>query len=139
MDTVISLDNIESILQTENPIIKSRVYGSNNINRYKLINPISVKLTTGQIIHIHSGFEWDLASSPRILWAIIVPDSDAEIAFLIHDYLYKYNVLPRKQCDDEMLTWSNVTNGTIKWSLRKIDNYLRYYAVRLFGKSAYKK
>ena len=32
-----------------------------------------------------------------------------------------------------MLKWAKVTNGTENISLRNIDNYTRYYAVRTFG------
>jgi hypothetical protein len=32
-----------------------------------------------------------------------------------------------------MLKWAKATNGTKKISLRNIDNYVRYFGVRLFG------
>jgi hypothetical protein len=135
---IITLDNICEFLNAQkNPIIKSRVYGTNNFNRYRLVSPLKIQLSTGDVIDIPEGYEWDLASSPRILWSIIVPDSDAEIAFLIHDYIYQYKIMPRKKCDQEMLIWCKKTNDTIRISLMKIDIYLRYWAVRLFGSKAY--
>jgi len=39
----------------------------------------------------------------------------------------------QKFTDDEMLKWVKVTNGTKKISIRNIDNYTRYYSVRLLG------
>ena len=42
-------------------------------------------------------------------------------------------VFNQKFTDDEMLKWAKVTNGTEKISFRNIDNYTRYYGVRLFG------
>lgn len=32
-----------------------------------------------------------------------------------------------------MLLWSKQVSGTNKTSIRNIDNYIRYYAVRIFG------
>ena len=42
-------------------------------------------------------------------------------------------VFDQKFTDNEMLKWAKVTNGTQKISLRNIDNYIRYYSVRLLG------
>lgn len=128
-------------MQIENPIKKSRVYGKNNINNYELLQDVNVRLSDGRELTIPKGYVWDLASVPRLLWSIVPPDSDAELAFLIHDYLYEnhkelgYN---QKFCDNEMKLWSKELNGTQnKYSLRNIDNSIRYYAVRLFGKKVF--
>jgi hypothetical protein len=137
---IITLDNIESILQQKNPIIKSRVWGKNQINRYTLEKNLSIKLSEGTLITVPKGFEWDLASVPRFLWWLMSPDVDSEIAYLIHDYLYVNQTLPRKECDLEMYKWAKATNYTKnKLSARNIDNWLRWKAVVFFGNSVYKK
>ena len=128
-------------MRIENPIKKSRVYGKNNINNYKLLQDVNVRISDGRIIKIPKGYVWDLASVPRLLWSLVPPDSDAELAFLIHDYLYENNkILGYNQefCDNEMRIWAKELNETQnKYSLRNIDNLIRYYTVRLFGKKVF--
>lgn len=140
---VINLYNCKRIFQKENPIKKSRVYGRNNINEYMLLESLQVILSNGDIILIPSGFVWDLASVPRWLWSLIPPDNDAELAFLIHDYLYtesKRLGYSQKFCDNEMKIWSKELNGTKKlFSARNFDNQTRYIAIRLFGKKVFNK
>lgn len=41
-------------------------------------------------VKIPAGFTTDLASIPRILWAILPPYALSERAPLIHDYLYRF-------------------------------------------------
>lgn len=137
---ILTINNVKEVFTKKNPIIKSRVYGKNTINKYTLINAISIQLTDGKVITIPKGFEWDLASVPRFLWWLMSPDVDSEIAYLIHDYLYINQTLPRKEADLEMYKWAVVTNGTRKkLTARNIDNWLRWKAVVLFGNSVYKK
>lgn len=133
---IITLNNAVDYLRTFG-IHKRRVYGSNNINKYMLLADIEIELSNDQVIKIPKGYIWDLASVPRLLWGICPPDSDAELAFLIHDFLYENQIGSRKWADAEMLLWSKRTNGTNKISIRNIDNYVRYYAVRLAGKKAW--
>lgn len=127
--------------KSDNPIKRSRVYGRNNINNYILLEPVSVVLSNKKEITIPKGYVWDLASVPRLLWSLVPPDSDAELAFLIHDYLYENHKIlnyDQKFCDNELKMWSKILNGTEnKISLRNIDNSIRYYAVRLFGKKVF--
>lgn len=139
MQTITLLNIKEILISGQNPIEKSRVYGSNSINEYRLLKPLSIELSNGEIHSISNGFKWDLASVPKFLQGIISPDNDAEIAFLIHDYLYENRLISQKFADNEMLKWERAVNGTQKWSLRNIDNYLRFWAVRMFGKRIWKK
>ena len=94
---------------------------------------LTFELSDKRIIHVPNGFIWDGSSSPRFLWGLLSADGDFEIASLIHDYLYENKIQGRKYADKEMLKWSIYVNGTTKYSVRNIDNYLRYYGVRLFG------
>ena len=136
---ILTINNVKEVFTKKNPIVKSRVYGKNTINKYTLINAISIQLTDGKVITIPKGFEWDLASVPKFLWWLMSPDVDSEIAYLIHDYLYINQTLPRKECDLEMYKWAVATNGTGGISARNIDNWLRWKAVALFGNLVYKK
>ena len=130
---IITLENI-ALLQNEFSVIEKRfVTGNNNVPKYQLIKDLDIQLSNLIIIRIPKGYVWDLSSVPRFLWWLLPPDGDFGIAYIIHDFLYEYKYYNRKFCDDEMLKWAKVSSGTKKISLRNIDNYTRYYAVRLFG------
>ena len=93
-------------------------------------------LSNGDKIFIPKGFTWDLSSVPRVFWWVFAPDGDFELAYLIHDYLWKEEKenYTKNFTDNEMLKWAKVTNGTDAfWSFRNFDNYARYYGVRGFG------
>ncbi len=130
---IYTLENIYNQSIINNPVKYSRIINGNKWNRYVLENDITIKLSNNDIITIPKGFKYDLSSSPRFLWSILPPDGDFAIGALIHDYLYVNKLYNRKFNDLEMLKWSKVMNGTRKISLRNIDNYTRYYGVRLFG------
>lgn len=136
----ITLDNVGEFQQEASIIVRRRVSGSNTKPLYRLERAINLKLSDGSYIHIPSGFIWDLSSVPRLLWGLLPPDGDFELASLIHDYLYITKIKSRKFADDEMLKWSKATAGTDnKWSIRNFDNQLRYIAVRLFGWAVWNK
>ena len=135
---IITLAKIKRLYPCGNPIIKSRVFGHNTINKYRLEVDLKIELSNKLVICIPKGYVWDLASTPRFLWWLFPPDSDAELAFLIHDYLYENRIISREFADREMLVWSIVLNGRKSLSLRNIDNSLRYYAVKWFGRKAWR-
>lgn len=141
--TTVTLANIKQILISgNNPVEKARVYGNDFDNEYRLLNYIKIKLSNGLLICIPIGYVWDLASVPRILWWLFPPDNDAELAFLIHDYLYenhRYLKITEEFANNELLRWSNATNGTEGRSLRNWDNTCRYLAVKWFGKRVWDK
>lgn len=130
---IYTLENIYNQSIINNPVKYSRIINGTSWNRYVLENDITIKLSNSDIITIPKGFKYDLSSSPRFLWSILPPDGDFAIGALIHDYLYVNKLYTRKFNDLEMLKWSVVMNGTRKISLKNIDNYTRYYGVRLFG------
>ena len=142
---MITLDNVSSLQKEYSLISKTKIRGNNSRPRYRLDVALKIQLTNGMNITIPKGFEWDLSTVPRFAWSILAPDGDFELAYLIHDYLwvnkeemaihfeyYDMN-FNQKFTDDEMLKWAKVTNGTEKISIRNIDNYTRYYSVRLLG------
>lgn len=139
----ITLENVRVELEAGGVIQKERLYHpTNKWRRYKLLKSVRVKLSNGRIITIPEGFEWDLSSVPRLLWPILPPDGDHEIAALIHDYLYRVrlfseemgNFKARKFADYEMYLWSVIANPG-----KKLDNLMRYRGVRLFGGRTYNK
>lgn len=130
---IYTLENIYESSLINNPVKTSRIINGTKWNRYTLEDELVIKLSNNDIINIPKGFKYDLSSTPRIIWTLLPPDGDFAIAALIHDYLYVNRMYNRKFVDSEMLKWSIVMNGTKKWSLHNIDNYTRYYGVRLFG------
>ena len=142
---MITLDNVSSLQKEYSLISKTKIRGNNSKPRYRLDVTLKIQLSNGMNITIPEGFEWDLSTVPRFAWGFLAPDGDFELAYLIHDYLWinkeemyeifeYYNlVFNQKFTDNEMLKWAKVTNGTEKISIRNIDNYTRYYGVRLFG------
>lgn len=103
---------------------------------------IKVTLTDGYELTLPKGMETDLSSVPRFLWGVLPPFGDFLIATLVHDYLYKFDYRraelgdreARKFADKEMLILSNYYNPN-----HKLDNYIRYIGVRLFGAKVYKR
>jgi hypothetical protein len=142
---MITLENISSLQKEYSLISKTKIRGNNSRPRYRLDVALKIQLSNGMNIEIPKGFQWDLSTVPRFAWGFLAPDGDFELAYLIHDYLWinkekmyeifeYYNlVFNQKFTDNEMLKWAKVTNGTEKISIRNIDNYTRYYGVRLFG------
>lgn len=129
-----NLDNIRDRQKDYSIIVRRRVSNGNTRPRYSLENKISLLLSNGDLLELRPGFEWDLSTTPRILWSLFPPDGQYELGALVHDFIYVNKTHSRKFADKEMLKWSMAVSGTKnKWSLRNIDNYIRYYAVRLFG------
>lgn len=129
---IINQSNVLSLLHKGELIKKSRIYGKHKWRQYELLEELTIQLSDKSIITVSKGFQWDLSSSPRFFWSLLPPDGDFEIAALIHDYLYQKKITTRKFADNEMLIWSRIVNGH-KGSMRRVDNYTRFYGVRLFG------
>jgi hypothetical protein len=141
---IYTLENIYGESLKDNPVWTSKILRGSRWKQFLLRKEISVQLSNGEVLNIPFGFDWDKSSVPRIFWAILPNDGDFIIGALIHDYLYQNkdktiswfngdSKAARKFADKEMLNWSNKVNGTVKISLMKIDNYLRYRFVRWFG------
>lgn len=132
-----NLSNIKESQKEYSIIHKQRVHRTNKKDYYRLLNTLEFELSDTSSITIQEGFVWDLSSVPRLLWWLLPPDGDFDVAYLIHDYLYIYKKelgYDRKFVDKEMLTWSLTTSGTKnKYSLRNLDIWIRYWGVRLLG------
>ena len=114
-------------------------------NSWRLIEPIPVHLSNGDVIVIPKGFETDFSSIPEFLWGLMKPFGDFLLAPIVHDWMYRndYKVdeigwrEARLFADKEMLYISKKTNSK-KWHNR-LDNNVRYLFVRMFGGFNYKK
>lgn len=140
-NNIYTLKNIGIEQKDFSIIIKRKIKGYNKHPQYQLMNNggLSFELSNGDILKIPEKYIWDGSSSPRFLWGLFSSDGDFEVASLIHDYLYEFNLYDREFADNEMLKWSIKTNGTEGISVRNLDNYIRFYAVRIFGWYVWKK
>ncbi|EEC0864570.1 DUF1353 domain-containing protein [Salmonella enterica subsp. enterica] len=83
------------------------------------------------VISVPAGFVTDLASVPRIFWALLPPDGKYAKAAIIHDYLYDNALRTKKEADRIFLDGMTVL-GVPKWK-----RTIMYWAVRLFGRGMY--
>jgi hypothetical protein len=128
----------------KNNLIKlSMVYPMTRKSHFVLIESLSITLTNSDVIEIPKGFRFDGSSAPRFIWWIFPSYGDFFFAALVHDYLYQTRYMSdrigtkraQEFADKEMLRWSKIIN---KRNIGKtIDNYLRFYAVRLFGRKIF--
>jgi hypothetical protein len=85
-----------------------------------------------QEYQIPTGFTFDLASIPRLLWAFTAPFELSIAAPLVHDYLYQtggvYGRVTRKQADIKFKDLMKA-EGVSLWRRE-----IAYRAVRVFGK-----
>jgi hypothetical protein len=108
--------------------IKLTYIPSKKGKKWKTTNELKVELSDKSVLIIPKDFETDLSTVPKSLWGILPPFGNFLLGALVHDYLYvNKDERGRKFADKEMLIISN------KHNKNKVDNYFRYYAVRLFG------
>lgn len=126
------------------------IQGSRGERGWEVSEDIIVTLSDGYELLIPKGFETDLRSSPRILWSMIQPYNDSLLAYLIHDRLYAdklgqmkhFSGLDPKGVVRPFIARKFADNEMYKWALAlapdsKLESYLSYLAVRLFGDSVY--
>jgi hypothetical protein len=126
----ITKDNVVEALLTDELIVQSYVYSRKSNKYWKILEPLTIELISNKkIINIERGFTYDMSSSPKSLWGIVPPANDGLFGYLVHDklYLWRGHGMSRKEVDKEMLLWTNIVNKN------KVDNYIRYFFVRLLG------
>lgn len=84
------------------------------------------------VIVVPAGTVTDLASVPRVLWMVFPPHGKWAKAAIIHDYLYA-NAIGTKIYADKVFLEAMQTLG-----VPIVKRTLMYWAVRLFGRGAYK-
>jgi hypothetical protein len=131
---MITKENVVEYL-SNNLVKTSMVYPITKESHYIILEDLVVKLSDENIIKIPKGFTFNGSSSPRFLWWAFPPYGDFFFAAILHDYLYDIKY-PKNVADNEMLIWSNTLNK--RNFGKKVDNYLRYYAVKFFGMKQYK-
>lgn len=100
-----------------------------------LLADLEITLSTGEKITIPAGFRTDFASVPGIAQGVFRSVGDHNLADMLHDYLYTSHIMSRAEADREFLTYMRVLRPLRKsW----LDNHLRWLAVRIGGRKAYR-
>jgi hypothetical protein len=107
------------------------------MDQWRVEQPFAHQTSKGMLV-IPSGFVFDLASIPRVIWNVIAPFELSLAAPLVHDFLYRFGgLLPngerytRGEVDDMFLEIMT-SEGVSPW--RRIA---AYRAVRMFGGRAW--
>jgi len=135
---ILNISNIKEQSQNDNPIIYRYCFNATKWKQFELMQELHF-LLPNNVLRIPKGFKWDLSSVPSFLWWLLKPFGRYDAAYLIHDYLYQNKGLvggityTRKECDKIMRDYALALVDTNKISLRRIDVWVRYYAVRLVG------
>ena len=96
---------------------------------------LAITLSTGQRVIIPAGFRTDFASVPGILLWLFRAIGDHNLADVLHDWLYTNHMMSRAEADREFLIYMRVLRPHSKsW----LDNHLRWLAVRVGGRRAYR-
>jgi hypothetical protein len=83
-------------------------------------------------IEVPPGFVTDLASIPKEFWSFLPPAAKYSYAAIIHDYLYWTQTCSREDADKILKI------GMQEMEVAPLKVASIYYAVRTFGKSAWK-
>ncbi len=87
---------------------------------------------SAQVITVPAGTVTDLASVPRVLWAIFPPHGRYAKAAIVHDYLYEQGIGCKAFADRVFLEAMGVL-GVPMWRRK-----LMYWAIKFFGRGNYK-
>ncbi len=80
-----------------------------------------------QLVSIPRGFTTDLASTPRLLWAIFPPFGAYLEAAVLHDALYRQKLFPRNKAD--LIFFHHMLHDGVS----KPVAFTFYCVVRFFG------
>lgn len=124
-------------------IVLEHIRDKDNGIFWKLTQDIEVELlTTGETITIKAGMITDLSSVPKFLWGLFPPYGNFLPAAIVHDWMYIEDY-KRKELGDKVARWNadrEMLLQSMKYNPKKrIDNFIRYIFVRLFGGTIYKK
>jgi hypothetical protein len=100
--------------------------------KWKLLEPLEYRARTGAILIVPAGFITDFASVPRLLWRVLPPSGPYNEAAVLHDYLYRTSIVPRKRAD-ELFREAMQSLG-----VSRVTRWIMYLGVRAGGSVAYK-
>ncbi len=87
-----------------------------SVRKWQVIKAFEYKDKTSNVTYvIPAGFEFDGASIPRFLWAILSPVGLLLIPGLLHDFGYKYDGIYIKKEGSDEPEWSTDISGKDAW------------------------
>lgn len=101
-----------------------------NDDKWRLIAPLRYESDIAGTITVPAGFECDFASVPRVPIFYMLFGDEAHQAATLHDYLYRYAVVPRKVADEVFREAMSVSG--VGWKRHPM-----YWGVRIFGGLCY--
>ena len=109
---------------------------------YLVIKPYCVKLKSGDLIHIYSGYQTNGADIPRIMWRIYPPFSPEYMpAVVLHDFLCDKAIdeyANKADLQDKFLYADNAFREILeRLNISKSKIKVFYNAVRLWHKVRY--
>jgi hypothetical protein len=106
---------------------------------WELTDDLKHVLHNGAEIIIPKGFKTDLSSTPKFLWGLLPPYGDFLLSAIVHDWLYVSDYQRKKIGSKRAREFADKEMYLIASELHdnKVDNWLRWKGVRLFGKGVY--
>lgn len=99
-------------------------------DRWRLVTPLLYESDIAGTITVPAGFETDFASVPRLPVAYLFFGDEAHMAAVVHDYLCRYQTVPRKTADKVFKEAMRVSG--VGWK-----RFPMYLAVRIYGAICY--
>lgn len=96
-------------------------------HNWKVVDPVIYVDDAREVIAVPAGFTTDLASVPRLFWAIIPPFGKYDGAAIVHDYLYSTQIYTRAKSDGILLEAMKAEG------VSAFERWVIYSAVRSFG------
>jgi hypothetical protein len=118
-------------ISISNPAIRGVGVSSTGATLYELVEPLTVVMEVGigEIrITVPAGFVTDLATVPRVLWPLMAPSGQHQLAAIVHDYLYQCVGAVSRFLADAIFRDLMAHLDVPLW--RRVS---AYYAVRAFG------
>ena len=84
------------------------------------------------VISVPAGTVTDLATAPRLLWALFPPHGRYAKAAIVHDYLYAQAIGSKAYADRTFLEAMEVLG------VSRFTRMVMYWTVRLFGRGSYR-
>lgn len=103
-----------------------------NPDEWILNEPLCYVTRRGHVIIVPRNFVTDLASIPRLLYALFPVNGRHRAAAILHDWLYERQPVDRAQCDHIFL--EAMEDSKVRWSQR----WAMYLGVRIGGWVAWK-
>lgn len=136
---IYKLGDLKHHVMKNNPVIYRFNWDNEKWEYFELMNSFIVDIGKGRLIEFKEGFKWDLSSVPSFLWWLFKPFGRFDLAYIVHDKVYQkkgkmngFN-LTRKEGDELMKDIALELTDTRKISFRRLDSWIRYHTVRLFG------